>query len=421
MREVTLQEVLDAREERVSRQRRLLAEYGEPLLGFTMNIAGPVKRSALGDFAFRDALALLRGHLGAALLHAELTDAPAGLEAILVCALPAPALKDLAVTLETARPVGRLYDLDVIGTDGGKLSRAAPRTCLVCGGPVGPCARSRAHGLAAIQAATAALLRDFAAERLAELGVSALLDEAELTPKPGLVDRRNTGAHRDMDLELFRRSAQSLEPYFRQAVALGLERADCMAALQRAGLAAEKAMLAATGGVNTHKGAIYAFGLILAAMGSVLARGGDLFRTAAALARAGLPPRGDTHGSRVTARYGAAGARGEAMAGFPAARRAWRVLSEQGDDPLAALLALLAEVEDTNLLHRGGPEGLRFVQQQAAAILAGPAEDRLAGLEALDSACIARNLSPGGCADLLALALLLRRTEGVWLMGKPDI
>ena len=88
------------------------------------------------------------------------------------------------------------------------------------------------------------------------------------------------------------------------------------------------------------------------------------------------------------------------MAGFPAARMAWRVLAEQGDDALLALLTLLAEVADTNLLHRGGPEG--------------PAEARRAGLEELDNACIARNLSPGGCADLLALALLLRRTEGIW-------
>lgn len=414
MREITLQEVLDAREARVSRQKQLLAAYGGPLLSFTMNIAGPVKRSALVDFAFREGLAALRGQLGTALLHEELTDAPAGLEAILACALPAPALKELAVGLETARPVGRLYDLDVIGADGGKLSRETGRACLVCGGPVGPCARSRAHGLPAIRAAAAALLEAFAADRLADLAVSALLEEVELTPKPGLVDRRSTGAHRDMDLPLFQRSAQSLRPYFRQAAALGLGQAACMAPLQQAGLAAEGTMFAATGGVNTHKGAIYAFGLVLAALGSVLARGGDLFQTAAALAAEGLPPRADTHGGQARSRYGALGARGEAMAGFPAARMAWQVLAEQGDDALLALLALLAEVEDTNLLHRGGPEGLRFVQEQARRILDGPAEARRAGLEALDGACIARNLSPGGCADLLALALLLRRTEGIW-------
>ena len=71
-------------------------------------------------------------------------------------------------------------------------------------------------------------------------------------------------------------------------------------------------------------------------------------------------------------------------------------------------------MEDTNLLYRGGPDGLAFVQREAAAILAGPPEQYIPRLETLDRACIARNLSPGGCADLLALGLLLYRTESIW-------
>ena len=409
MREITLQEVLDARENRASSQKRLLAQYGKPLLGLTMNIAGPIKRSALGDLLFRETLRELRERVGGEIVHEERLDAATGLEAILVCDLPAAEVKELAVALESARPAGRLLDLDVIGTDGEKLSRETPRQCLVCGGPAGPCARSRAHGLSAVREATERLLRDFAAVRLGELAAAALIAEVELTPKPGLVDRRNSGAHRDMDLPLFRRSARSLEPYFRQAVSLGMERPDCMPALQAAGLAAEKTMFAATAGVNTHKGAVYGFGLLLAAMGSRLVRGGDVFETAAALARAGIPPEPDTHGGEALRRYGASGARGEALAGFPHVRRALTVLSAPGGGPLRALLTLLAEVEDTNLLHRGGPEGLQFVREAAADILAGPPEEDAARLEALDSACTARNLSPGGSADLLAAALLLER------------
>jgi len=407
MREVTLQEVLDAREARAASQKRLLGIYHKPLLGVTMNIAGPVKRSALSDFAFRDALEELRGRLGGAVLHEERTDAPAGLEAILVCGWEAEALKELAVELETARPAGRLYDLDVIGLDGEKLSRGAPRRCLVCGGPVGPCARSRAHGLDAVRAATGALLRENAAERLGELAVEALLEEVDLTPKPGLVDRRSNGSHRDMDRPLFHRSAQALAPYFRRAAELGLERRDCMAALQAAGLEAERAMLDATSGVNTHKGAIYACGILTAALASALVRGGDVFGTAADLARAGLPPAEDTHGARAKRLYGASGARGEALSGFPHVRRAAQVLRQKG--PHAALLTLLAEVEDTNLLHRGGPDGLRFVQERAASILAGPEAEYVSRLEELDDACIAKNLSPGGSADLLAAGMFLER------------
>lgn len=412
-REVTLAEVLDARDARAAAQRRLLAAYRLPLVGFTMNMAGPVKRTALAGFAFRKGLEALGRELGLRLLHQELRDAPTGPEALLVCAGPAEELKALTVALEEASPVGRLYDLDVIDPSGRKLSRPQARTCLVCGGPAAPCARSRAHGLAAVQAAGRALLEEFAARHLAELAVRALIDEVNQTPKPGLVDRNNRGAHRDMDREMFLRSAQSLLPYFRQAVELGLEGDGCMAALQAAGREAERAMLAATGGVNTHRGAVYAFGLMLAALGAKLARGGDVFEAAAALARAGLPPEGDTHGERARRLYGAGGARGEALAGFPHARRAWEALSSTGR-PAAALLTLLAEVEDTNLLHRGGPVGLAFVRERAQAILAGPPADYDGALLALDRDCIERNLSPGGSADLLALALLLRRTEEIW-------
>lgn len=409
MEEVTLAQVLAAREARAAAQKRMLAAYRVPLVSVTMNMAGPVKRTGLSDFAFRDVVERLEEALGPDLAGREETDAPTGLEVILACARPAEELKALALELEESQEVGRLYDVDVIGGDGGKLSRSRPRTCLVCGGPALPCARSRAHGLPAVQAATDRLLREFAAGRLSELAEEALLAEVELTPKPGLVDRRNSGAHRDMDLALFRRSARALRPYFRRAAALGMEREDCMPQLQAAGLAAEAAMLAATGGVNTHKGAVYSFGLILAAMGSVLVRGGDLFETAAALASGGRPPAEDrppAEGVPLT------GARGEALAGFPHARRALAALEEGG--PYAALLELLARVPDTNLLRRGGAAGLAFVQEQAADILSGPAEGYVPRLEALDDGCIRRNLSPGGSADLLALAFLLRRVKGVW-------
>lgn len=420
MREITLQEVLAAREMRWYLQQRLLKEYRKPLLCFTMNIAGPVKRSREGDLAFHWALDALSHRLGERLIRQELTDAPTGLEAALVCDLSAEDLKDLAVDMESAAPVGRLFDMDVIGLDGGKLSRSSPRTCLVCGGPVGPCSRSRAHGLPAIQEATKKLLRDFAAEYLAQLGVQALIDEVELTPKPGLVDRRNSGAHHDMDLPMFIRSAHSLRPYFRQAVELGMESADCMRLLQTAGLEAERTMLEATGGVNTHKGAVYAFGIFLAALGSCIGRGGDVFEVSAALAKAGRPPE-NTHGTAVKSRYGAGGARGEAMAGFPQARMAQRLLRENKGDLLPVLLNLLARVEDTNLLHRGGQQGLAFVRRAAGDILAGPRETYVQELERLDARCIEKNLSPGGCADILALALLMDSTRDIWCPCEANV
>ena len=340
-------------------------------------------------------------------MAAEIIRPATGCEALLVYDRPAAELKAACLALETATPVGRLYDLDVLDTDGDKLSRLVQRTCLICGGPVTVCSRSRAHGLDAIVNRTREILVDFAAGYLAGLAAKALTEEVRLTPKPGLIDERNNGAHSDMDLSLFLRSIEALTPWLRRITALSLSGADA-AALQAAGLEAVAAMFRATGGVNTHKGALFSFSVLLAALGRHLTEGGDVFVHAAALAAELTPPR-DTHGTAVARRHQVGGARGEALAGFPTARKAAELL--QTHDPLTALLWLMAHTEDTNLYHRGGAEGAAFVKEQAAAILAAPPEQRAALTQALDDALIECRLSPGGSADLLALALFLNSSS----------
>ena len=399
---VTLEDILRARDTRANAQRRLLRAYRLPLVSFTMNIAGPVKSSPLIELAFDAGLAALYGTLGQP-VTAEIIRPATGCEALLVYDRPAAALKAACLTLETTVPIGRLYDLDVLDTDGSKLSRPEPRACLICGRPVTVCSRSRAHGLDAIVGRTHEILADFAAGYLAGLAAKALTEEVCLTPKPGLVDERNNGAHSDMDLPLFLRSIDVLTPYFRQITALSLSGADA-AALQAAGLEAEAAMFRTTGGVNTHKGALFSFSVLLSSLGRCLRLGGDVFDRSAALTAALLPPQG-TNGSAVALRHQVGGARAEALAGFPTARQAAVLL--QTHDPLTALLWLMAHTEDTNLYHRGGAEGATFVKEQAAAILAAPPEQRVTLTQALDDALIDRWLSPGGSADLLALALFL--------------
>ena len=412
---VTLEDILRARDTRADAQRRLLRACRLPLVSFTMNIAGPVKSSPLIELAFDAGLDALYGTLGRP-AAAEVIRPFTGCEALLVYDRPAAELKAACLTLETAAPVGRLYDLDVLDTDGGKLSRPEPRTCLICGGPVTVCSRSRAHGLDAIVRRTHEILADFAAGYLAALAAKALTEEVRLTPKPGLVDERNNGAHSDMDLPLFLRSIDALAPYFRQITALSLSGADA-AALQAAGLEAEAAMFRATGGVNTHKGALFSFSVLLAALGRYLTDGGDVFAHAAALAAELTPPR-NTHGTAVTLRHQVGGARAEALAGFPTARQAAAVL--QAHDPLTALLWLMAHTEDTNLYHRGGAAGAAFVKERSAAILAAPPEQRAALALAMDDTLIDRWLSPGGSADLLALALFLRSLPPMLIPSQID-
>ncbi len=406
--------MLLARDRRASRQAALLSRYGRPVISFTMNIAGPVKDSPLIRYAFRSGLRQLEA-LPCAQLCREVIFEPTGPEALLVYETQdARLLKAFCIRLESEGEAGRLFDLDVLDANGEKLSRETGRTCLVCGGPVSVCSRSRAHGLEAITARTRAILEAFAAETLGEMAENALLAEVHFTPKPGLVDEANNGAHRDMDVPLFERSAHALRPCFEEFVRLGIQGAS-PAALQQAGVRAEQAMFAATGGVNTHKGAIYSGALLLHAAGRLLSgeEEGDLCELAAQTAAAIPAPTG-THGAAVRAQCG--GIRTEAVSGYPTAQAVLRQLRQSG--PLDALLLSMSRLDDSTLWHRGGSEGAQLVRSRAADILAAPASEREARTRRLDAELIERNLSPGGSADLLAMAFFLEKA--LPLLGQEE-
>ncbi|MGO4727665.1 MULTISPECIES: triphosphoribosyl-dephospho-CoA synthase [unclassified Inquilinus] len=259
---------------------------------------------------------------------------------------------------------------------------------------------------------------------LADLAVWALIEEAELTPKPGLVDRRGSGAHHDLDLALLHRSARSLRPAFRdmaEAAAGHVPDRFLREELAAIGRDGERAMMAATGGSNAHRGAIWALGLLLA--GAVIAGGGGPRRignVAGAIARHPdrFAPPAASHGTRVRDLHGVSGARGEAWDGFPhavavglpALRAARGAGAGEAEARLDALLAIMATLDDTCLLHRGGQGALDAAQAGARAVLAAGGTAHPAGrarLAALDADLLARWASPGGSADLLAATLFL--------------
>ncbi len=269
------------------------------------------------------------------------------------------------------------------------------------------------------------------AAAIAGHAMQALLDEAMLTPKPGLVDMRGRGAHADLSWPLMCASACVLQPYFeRMAQAGGALAADGPALRRRIGAvgrAAEAAMMAATGGVNTHRGAIWALGLLATAAGTM---DGELDAGAVAV-RAGALARLDdpdaplntgNKGERARIEHGVGGARGQAQAGFPQvvghALPMLRLSRARGDREaharVNALLAVMAQLDDTCLLARGGQPALQATQRGARRVLAAggmgtPIGRRLLG--DLETRMRALHVSPGGAADLLAAALLLDRLE----------
>ena len=438
MREVSLQEVLDARDRRAQAQRELLARYGRPVLSYTMNIPGPVKDSPLIRRAFDEGLRMLDS-AGIVCLDRRVSRAVTGCE--LLCAVDedAESVKALCRRIEDESPLGRLFDMDVIGLDGQKLSRAEERRCLVCGAVGRGCASRRRYCLDELTAAVNAILRkgllEADASQLGALATKALLDEVNTTPKPGLVDRNNSGSHADMTRETFHASAQALRDYWPDCFRIGAETADkppeaAFAALRERGVKAEQKMLGATGDVNTHKGAIFTLGTVCGAIGRlwsaedpcreperIAAAAAELCSTAMRedfekLEQSGLAR---TAGERLYLQYGLRGIRGELADGLPAVLDCALPALERGisdglsrnDAGVYALLALIARGSDTNMIRRGGRALAAETASQLRALLQKEPRPSMERVRQLDDSFIRQNLSPGGCADLLAVSFLL--------------
>ena len=438
--EVSLTEMLEAREKRAWQQRELLRR-GRTMICFTMNIAGPIKNSPLIGSGYDLGKRLLLGQLdvaGVAVSDFEEVREKTGNECILLVDAEPLTVKAITAELEDHAPIGRLFDMDVLRPDGSKVERQElglpGRKCLLCGESAQVCARSRKHSVAELQAKTREILQEAVDEwdsrEAARLACQALLYEVAITPKPGLVDRENSGSHRDMDFFTFQASAAALQPYFAQCVRIGRQGGapeETLRALRLPGKLAEAEMRRATVGVNTHKGAIFSMGIICGALGRLdresWGNPDRILDECAAMAtgivsedyRDLTPETAKTAGQKLYLRYGITGVRGQAEAGFPAVREAGLPTLEAAlaagkninEASCAALLALLVHTADTNMIHRGGFDGMQQATLEVREILDRENFPSRETLESLDKRFIEKNLSPGGSADLLALTLLL--------------
>jgi triphosphoribosyl-dephospho-CoA synthase len=275
------------------------------------------------------------------------------------------------------------------------------------------------------------LSRDQAkATRLARLACQALIAEVELTPKPGLVDRRGAGAHADLSLAIMKRSASTIEPYFCQMAAFSYGTYPSQALRERLaaiGRGAERAMLVATGGSNAHKGAIWIIGLLVSAAALHIENENGASEIAATAKNIAsfmdrAIPRLVSHGDIVAKKYGVKGARGEALGGFPhvvdiglpmlRAKRARGATENVAR--LDSLLSIMACLDDTCLLYRGGEKALVTAKAGAAAVESAGGSGTAIGRQRLfhlDRRLLGLGVSPGGSGDLLAATLFLDAVE----------
>lgn len=438
--EATLQEILDAREARVQRQRVLLEKHQKPLICFTMNIPGPVKLDRDVSIGFFVGCRLLRDIFPRErILYAKEYREHTGCEGYFVVDMPARELKELTVELEDGESVGRLFDMDVLDTDGRKISRESlgypRRKCLICDNDAVLCAGRRSHSLTELRDRTDFLLylaaRQYMAEFIAARAYLALMQEVNTTPKPGLVDRSNCGAHKDMDMRHFFASATALRPFFCRFAETGylsrdLDPTETFTKIRSIGMEAEQAMFAATHGVNTHKGAIFTIGLLCAAAGRLSPENWlpETILNEAAKMAAGVvendftgvtAENAKTVGERLYASHGITGIRGQAEKGFPAIKEVGLPILQEGlskglslnDAGAAALLHLLSVTQDTSLINRSDVATLASVQKQIGKLLEETSFPTPEQISELDNQFIEKNLSPGGTADLLAATYFL--------------
>lgn len=266
--------------------------------------------------------------------------------------------------------------------------------------------------------------RRLTSQQIGHAATRALYAELMLYPKPGLVSPVDQGSHEDMDATTFLRSLFALRSYFCDIAAIA-EDGGTLQQLRQLGIAAEAHMLQATGGVNTHRGAIFTLGLLVAAAAHLASLGRPISdqaladvvreRWGAPLAESSHYTDMPSHGEIAAQQYGAGGARAEAAAGFPllfsiglpSLRSVLATTGSKQRAQVQTLFALMAQLEDTNLLYRGGIEGLAYVRRAAQRFLVSGGtlnRDWEKHAVAIHRAFVRRRLSPGGSADLLAAA-----------------
>ncbi|MDR2632735.1 MAG: citrate lyase holo-[acyl-carrier protein] synthase [Treponema sp.] len=448
---VSLEEVLAFREDRKRRQEELLAQFPPgtgTLVSLSLNIPGEYKHFPWALRAFREEMdffsRVVRSE-GIAILHKERIEKNRGYTGLMVAAETGERLKRLGTWAEERHDLGRLFDIDVLNSRGEKLSRrdggGPGRSCLICGGDPFCCARTRAHSREVLMEAVLDIMGGFFRKTLEETirtaAVKALLYEAAVSPKPGLVDRFHNGSHDDMDFFSFINSAAAITPFFADCAAAGFDyrekpEADdgglaLFESLRQGGKLAEARMREAASGANTHRGMIFSLGVISAAYGFLFhdqerPPAKALFDLCRSMTRnlqadfAGYSPT-PSHGEAIYRSQGITGIRGEVSRGFPVVREyslphLTRMLEEGvslNDAGILILLGILARLDDTNIIHRANLETLRAIQEDLLTFLEKNPDPPAATEKArqLDRAFLQKNISPGGSADLLGITFFL--------------
>jgi len=448
-----IKEILEAKDIR-SKERMKIAEGGDISLSLTINIPGIPKSSEQIKLFFSESLSDLKRFL---LSHRIIIDEKreiiqldaAGdfyLAPIHAKEISLVRIKENTELFEMEHPVGRLLDVDITDDKGKPVSSGKAKNCYFCDEhPAVYCMRKQTHAYSEMRSLIEQDVASFLSERrkirvckdLSVFATKALLHEVSLSPKPGLVDRYSNGSHSDMDFAVFLNSSAVLSVYFREIAEFGFSFSsanckDALPKLRQIGLQMEEDMFNETHGVNTHKGAIFLLGFSLfvsanqiksqnfsyqSFVNQIKELNGDLVENELGKK---LYFSKKTHGEECFEKFGGKGKgiRGEIQSGLPCIfNYAIPVLSshldlieKETDDVIHkglmhTLLILIAHNNDSNILYRKGEkilDELKGISRQAFNVFGTKTFDL--EYQVLIEYCEENRISPGGSADLLAVA-----------------
>lgn len=464
--------ILRGREKRVIKRKQFIEKNLEAnsFICLTINMPGLDKRNEFSKKLFYDAKKTIQQLLEqkdiAVIDDLKFTN-EAGDVFLLAAAVNPEKLKKIVLKIEEEHISGRLFDIDIYNKNDISVSRSdinyPPRKCFICNQNAKVCIRTAKHCSQEIKKHLEKEKNKFdnylekkinkAALVIEEIAYKSVLKELFTTPKPGLVDLDDQGSHDDMNIDTFLKSSKAIKPFFSKFFKIGANyflQADKFDRLRKIGKKAEIEMFKATAGINTQKGIIFSFALITAAVGEIFSRGIDFKRENIAieiskvvknwttgLVEAELAAKVEqringenhfvsksklTHGQLIYLKYGISGARGEAETGFeniikyalPELKKYIEAGYYQNLCSIQALISLISEVDDSNILFRSDIQTLRYIQNKFKQLKDNGGILKQSGKKEYKKLCNfikEKSVSPGGSADLLAATHLFFNIE----------
>lgn len=439
-----INKILDARENRYNNIVNIINKYNYPVVCGKINYPGNMKNTVESDMVFDELENLLIREFEKNIVYSQKLEGFDGNSLLLVVNINYLKAKEISIKIEENHTLGRIFDIDIYIENGEPVSRDVinkeKRKCIVCNNDARVCIKERKHETREIISITNNLINSYFDKKfcnhIKQIALKSILFEVSASPKPGLVDRYNNGAHKDMNFFTFIESSVVIQDTFYKCAKLGIESNEknidkILDYARPIGMDSENNMLKATKGINTHKGIIFSIGLIAVAAGIIYAQNREfsinsieicikISEIAKGITKRELQEKqcNKTYGEKLYKKYKVKGIRGEVESGFLTVRKhglpLFRKLSERkiclNDILVQVLLNLMMHSEDTNVIGRHDLDTLNYVKNRAqkALELGGMlTEEGKKEIHKMDKDFIERNISPGGAADLLAVTTLL--------------